>query len=195
MATHSSIHDQGIPGQRGLVGCCPQGSTESDTTEAIQHVCICWRRKWQPTPVFLPGESHGQKSLVGCHPWGHTDSGMTEATQQQQHNLGVYLKLDLFLIIFLNRSRERKELKSKGTNLLQKERSWLTLPTHINLYSCGLGGSIQRSQQINFNSHFETLAVGIPNNLLRNMCDIYLPLQNQASGFPKLTQSFKQVSI
>ena len=29
-----------------------------------------WRRKWQPTPVFLPGESHGQRSLVGCNPWG-----------------------------------------------------------------------------------------------------------------------------
>ena len=30
-----------------------------------------WRRKWQPTPVFLPGESQGQRSLVGCHLWGH----------------------------------------------------------------------------------------------------------------------------
>ena len=29
-----------------------------------------WRRQWQPTPVFLPGESHGQGSLVGCSPWG-----------------------------------------------------------------------------------------------------------------------------
>ena len=32
---------------------------------------ILWRRKWQPTPVFLPGESHGQRSLVGYRPWGH----------------------------------------------------------------------------------------------------------------------------
>ena len=31
---------------------------------------ITWRRKWQPTPVFLPGESHGQRSLVGCSSWG-----------------------------------------------------------------------------------------------------------------------------
>ena len=31
---------------------------------------IPWRRKWQPTPVFLPGEFHGQRSLVGCSPWG-----------------------------------------------------------------------------------------------------------------------------
>ena len=39
-----------------------------------------WRRKWQPTPVFLPGESHGQRSLVGYHPWGHKESGTTEVT-------------------------------------------------------------------------------------------------------------------
>ena len=43
-----------------------------------------WRRKWQPTPVFLPGESQGWGSLVGCHPWGCTESDMTEVTQQQQ---------------------------------------------------------------------------------------------------------------
>ena len=39
-----------------------------------------WRRKWQPTPVFLPGESQGLGSLVGCRLWGRTESDMTEAT-------------------------------------------------------------------------------------------------------------------
>ena len=39
---------------------------------------IPWRRKWQPTPVFLPGESHGQISLVGYSPWGHKECDMTE---------------------------------------------------------------------------------------------------------------------
>ena len=39
-----------------------------------------WRRKWQPTLVFLPGESRGQRSLVGCHLWGRTESDTTEAT-------------------------------------------------------------------------------------------------------------------
>ena len=38
-----------------------------------------WRRKWQPTPVFLPGESQGGGSLVGCRLWGRTESDMTEA--------------------------------------------------------------------------------------------------------------------
>ena len=39
-----------------------------------------WRRKWQPTPVFLSGESQGQGSLVGCCLWGRTESDMTEVT-------------------------------------------------------------------------------------------------------------------
>ena len=39
-----------------------------------------WRRKWQPTPVFLPGESQGLGSLVGCRLWGCTESDTTEVT-------------------------------------------------------------------------------------------------------------------
>ena len=39
-----------------------------------------WRRKWQPTPVFLPGKSQGRGSLVGCHLWGCTESDTTEVT-------------------------------------------------------------------------------------------------------------------
>ena len=47
---------------------------------------VHWRRKWQPTPVFLPGESQRQGSLVGCRLLGHTESDMTGATQQQQQH-------------------------------------------------------------------------------------------------------------
>ena len=39
-----------------------------------------WKRQWQPTPVFLPGEFQGRGSLVGCHLWGRTESDTTEAT-------------------------------------------------------------------------------------------------------------------
>ena len=39
-----------------------------------------WRRKWQPTPVFMPGESQGQQSLVGCRLWSRTESDTTEET-------------------------------------------------------------------------------------------------------------------
>ena len=50
-----------------------------------------WRRKWQPTPEFLPGESQGWESLVGCRLWGCTESDTTEATQQQQQQRGENL--------------------------------------------------------------------------------------------------------
>ena len=39
-----------------------------------------WRRKWLPTPVFLPGEFHGQRSLVGYSAWGYKESDTTEVT-------------------------------------------------------------------------------------------------------------------
>ena len=50
---------------------------------------IPWRRKWQPTPVFLPGESHGQRSLAGYSPRGCKQSDKTEATQHStaQHDM------------------------------------------------------------------------------------------------------------
>ena len=50
---------------------------------------IPWRREWQPTPVFLPGESRGQRSLVGCGPWDHTEPGKTErlSTHTRDPNL------------------------------------------------------------------------------------------------------------
>ena len=41
---------------------------------------ILWRRKWQSTPVLLPGESHGQMSLVGYSPWGRKELDTTEVT-------------------------------------------------------------------------------------------------------------------
>ena len=42
---------------------------------------IPWRRVWQPTPVFLPGESHGQRSLAGYSPWGRKELDTTEAPE------------------------------------------------------------------------------------------------------------------
>ena len=80
MATHSSVLAWRIPGMGEPGGCRLWGHTELDTTKVTQHACMHWRRKWQPTPVFLPGESQGQRSLVGCHLWGRTELDMTEAT-------------------------------------------------------------------------------------------------------------------
>ena len=56
------------------------------------------RRKWQPTPVFLPGESQGQGSLVGCCLWGCTESDTTEATQQHRYHNIKLRSLGTFLL-------------------------------------------------------------------------------------------------
>ena len=50
------------------------------TTSLSLFTLMHWRRKWQPTPVFLPGKSQGRGSLVGCRLWGRTESDTTEAT-------------------------------------------------------------------------------------------------------------------
>ena len=99
-------------GQRSLAGSSSWGHKELDTTEEIEHLlqqrlpwwltgkestCQCrshefnpwfgkipWRRRWQPTPVFLPGKSHGQRSLAGYSPWGCKWVRHNLVTKQQQ---------------------------------------------------------------------------------------------------------------
>ena len=58
-----------------------------------------WRRKWQPTLVFLPGESQGRGSLVGCHLWGRTESDTTEAAAYKWNHIQEKC-LELFIIFF-----------------------------------------------------------------------------------------------
>ena len=73
-------------GQRGLEGYSSWGHKESDMTEQLSTAHRSWwRRKWQPTPVFLPGESHWQRSLAGYCPWGCKESDMTEPVSTHAH--------------------------------------------------------------------------------------------------------------
>ena len=71
---------------RGAWWATIQWVAESDTTEEIAYThrtdllrskVILWKRKWQPTPVILPGEVHGQRRLAGYSPWDCKESGMT----------------------------------------------------------------------------------------------------------------------
>ena len=74
MAPHSStLAWMEEPGRLQSMGLLSQARL-SDFT--FMH----WRRKWQPTPVFLPGESQGQRSLMGCGLWGRTELDTTEVT-------------------------------------------------------------------------------------------------------------------
>ena len=83
MAPHSSTLAWKIPWTE------EPGKLQSMGSQRVGHNCVTslplftvmlWRRKWQPTPVFLPGESQGPGSLVGCRLWGHTESDTTEVT-------------------------------------------------------------------------------------------------------------------
>ena len=83
MATHSSVPAWRIPGTGEPGGLQSMGSLRvgHDCETALSlFTFLHWRRKWQPTPVFLPGESQGPGSLVGCRLWGRTESDVTEAT-------------------------------------------------------------------------------------------------------------------
>ena len=81
MAAHSSCLENPVDGgawQAAVHGVAKSWIPLSDFTFTFMH----WRRKWQPTPVFLPGESKGRGSLVGCRLWGRTELDTTEVTQQ-----------------------------------------------------------------------------------------------------------------
>ena len=77
MAPHSSTLAWKIPWTEA---CSPRGHYESDMTERLLFLFtfMHWRRKWQPTPVFLPGESQGRGSLMGFRLWGRKESDTTE---------------------------------------------------------------------------------------------------------------------
>ena len=81
MAPHSSTLAWKIPWVEkpwwaAIHGVAKSWTRLSNFTFTSMH----WRRKWQPTPVFLPGESQVRGNLVGCHLWGHTKLVTTEAT-------------------------------------------------------------------------------------------------------------------
>ena len=83
MAAHSSIPLPGKSQDRGACRLQSMGSLRVGPDRATSlslSTFVHWRRKWQPTTVFLPGESQGQERLVGCHLWGHTESDTTEAS-------------------------------------------------------------------------------------------------------------------
>ena len=100
MATHSSTLAWKLPWMEKPGGLQSLGSRRVGhnwVTSLSLFTFTHWRRKWQPTPVFLPGKSQRWQSLVGCCLWGHTESDTTEVTQQQQQiccgiNLKVHIK-------------------------------------------------------------------------------------------------------
>ena len=80
MAPHSSTLTWKIPWTEEPGRLQSMGSLRVGHDFTFTFTFMHWRRKWQPTPVFLPGESQGWGSLVGCRLWGRTESDTTEAT-------------------------------------------------------------------------------------------------------------------
>ena len=83
MAAHSSTPAWKIPWAEEPGGLQSMGSLRVGhdwVTSLSLFTFMHWRRKWQPTPVFLPRESQGRGSLVGCRLWGPTESDTTEET-------------------------------------------------------------------------------------------------------------------
>ena len=114
------------PMDRGAWRATVHGATKGWTQQATEHTlsgrestCQCrrhgfdpwvgkipWRRKWQPTPVFLPGESDGQRSLAGYSPRGHKESETMTASEQQRHVTTLALRITgrLYLLTTFIRS-------------------------------------------------------------------------------------------
>ena len=96
MSPHSSTLAWKIPWTEEPGGLQSMGSLRVGhdwATSLSLFTFMHWRRKWQPTPVFLPGASQGRRSLVGCRLCGCTELDTTEATQQQQQRgMECYLR-------------------------------------------------------------------------------------------------------
>ena len=83
MATYSSTLAWQLPWMEEPGRLQSMGSQKvgpNRVTSLSLYTFMHWRRKWQPAPVFLPGESQGQGRLVGCRLWDLTELDTTEAT-------------------------------------------------------------------------------------------------------------------
>ena len=119
LAPHSSTLAWKIPWTEEPGGLKSMGSLRVGhdwVTSLSLFTFIHWKRKWQCTPVSLPGESQGPGSLVGCLRWGRTESDTTEATEKQQqqqhdplkwykHNSSIYWKFKRKKAAFLENGK------------------------------------------------------------------------------------------
>ena len=155
MAPHSSTPAWRLPWTEepgGLQSMGLQRLGHDWATSLYLFTFMHWRRKWQPTPVFLPGESQGWGSLVGCHPWGRTESDTTGATQQQPppftmthrdnkhiHDYTLYccIKKRIPVIFKLH----RKGTGFESTTLAKKFLWNQTIFQHLKLEGVSLGGN------------------------------------------------------
>ena len=141
MASHSSTVAWKIPWMEEPVGLQSMGSLRvrrNRATSLSLSTFIYWRRKWQPTPVFLPGEYQGRRSLIGCSPWGRTESDTTEATQQQQQMVKNLPPVKETWVWSLSQEDPLKKEMTPTSSILAWEIPWTVQPVHGGLQSMGL---------------------------------------------------------
>ena len=136
MVPHSSTLAWKIPWMEKSSGLQSMGSLwvgHDQATSLSLFSFMHWRRKWQPTPVFLPGESQGQRSLVGCRLWGRTKSDMTECLSSSSSSLGITsltTEMRPFQVLFL-KSHEYEVFQSgwwEQALFLAHCKCWTPLP-------------------------------------------------------------------
>ena len=133
MAPHSSTLAWKIPGAEEPGRLQSMGSwrvRNEWATSLSVFTFMHWRRKWQPTPVFLPGGSQGQGSLVSCRLWGCTESDTTEATAAaaaEMNNLLYKMRsVMIMLILQMRKLRQRKKWNMNYHTLINAK-----IKTHI----------------------------------------------------------------
>ena len=95
---------------------------------------ISWRRKWQPTSVFLPGESHGQHNLEGYSPWGHTE---TPPNQLSTDNKFYYVALETMRVWeCYSCSYKSSQTFSHNRAVFKSMYSYLFICIFVQFYSC-----------------------------------------------------------
>ena len=102
MASHSSTLAWKMPWTEKPGGLQPMGSRRVGhdwATSLSLFIFMHWRRRWQPTLVFLPGESQGWRSLVACHLWGRTES---DTTEWLHFLFFFFLSFHVYIIMYLS---------------------------------------------------------------------------------------------
>ena len=117
----------GFPG--GSVGkesACNAGDT-GDASLILESGRFPWRKKWQPAPVFLPGESHGQRGLMGYTPWGHKELDMAEHAHthtqffwndELEHNIWAWYCVFFLISFFENQPKRESQAPRFGPQRL-----------------------------------------------------------------------------
>ena len=131
MAPHSSTLAWKIPWTEEPGGLQSMGSLRVRHDRGLHDFTFtCWRRKWQPTPVFLPGESQEQGSLMGCRLWDPTESDTTEATAAAGEKSKCPLTGKWILILklwYIYTMEYYSTITQKGNGLLIYTTKWINL--------------------------------------------------------------------